>query len=119
MKEMKIEWVHGTLWATKEACDQHCQVIHPRLGIKEASTAVVRRDAVDQVLAEAVWAMELIQKRLRHDYKKVWEDHPFPISDAAIDAATIADTNYQRAQAFLTSPTIAAFRARQAKEEKR
>lgn len=37
----EIGWMHGTLWTTKEACEEQCRILHHRLGIKEAPRAVI------------------------------------------------------------------------------
>ena len=34
-------WVHGALYLTRDECERNCRVLHPRLGIVEASREVV------------------------------------------------------------------------------
>lgn len=89
MKELKIEWSHE--WALHDtrgnAEEVDTQFILP----------VVRLEDVEAVLAEAVWAMEMVRKASLEDFG----------SDSEI---------YKYAQAFLASPLVAKHLKRMAEQ---
>jgi len=80
------------------------EYVHPYYVAPEAfynnAVPVVRLAAVDQVIAEAVWAMEQAVSAM--ECGVAWRD-------------LMDDVNYQRAQAFLASDTVAQWRKRQEK----
>lgn len=68
---------------------------------------VVRLADVDELIQEAVWAMELVIDRIR--YRNDLPQQTFN----ELEVLCMKDRNYQRAQAFLASPTVQAWRERQ------
>ena len=82
--EMKIEWAVGLHLESKESSEWHIPV--------------VRLHEVDQVIAEAVWAMEWLE-----------EEGP---------SGPMGNRGYQRAEAFLASDLVAQWRDRQEEGKK-
>ena len=89
--EMKIEWVQ----------------------MDKQAVPVVRLPEVDTVIAEAVWAMETLQKTVILFWEEAYAtDEPALCVDEAVEK----DARYQHAQDFLARPDVAAWRERQKEE---
>ena len=92
MTELRVEWAYDQRFVSEDDgfTIQELQ--------ESGRIPVVRLSAVDEILAEAVWAM----KRLKCEAEAALE--PEELQD---------DLSYQRAQAFLASPAVAEWRERE------
>lgn len=88
MNDLKIEWVPEAFLGS----EPYIVELDEDPNAYPAHISVVRLDAVDDLIEEAVWAMEMV--------RSMWDTYK-------------GHQDYVRAQAFLASPLVAAWQARQ------
>jgi predicted P-loop ATPase/GTPase len=105
MKTLTVEWVF----------DGHIHVHKTEAYtlIESHAVPVVRLAEVDAVIAEAVWAMELV--KLREYQQEVTATVIDPHSEIARELL-LGNTTYKRAHAFLASPVVTDWEQRKKKE---
>ena len=78
--------------------------------------SVVRLPEVDAVIAETVWAMYELAVERRSSLADLFD---LDTDSQEFGERLACDKSYQRAQDFLTSPLVAAWRERQEKNDKK